>query len=304
MRLCHFGVAVGVLALLRESCGAGGSSKTAQTLSIKAINNVRTGCYDGAYWNQPDLIMPIDYKTLASKSLSRQIADNIHSAIMEGRLKVDERLPTEDELAQSFSVSRPTIREALKLLAAQNLVRSRRGPTGGTFITKPNSEEMRADLTSAVTLLVSMGEFDLTQMNEARHQLELVCCRLAAQRCPPESLEIMAAELEVQRNPNIRDEDFCASDVKFHRALVDGTGNPVLQFLMAAVIEALQPIANLIAYRFRDKAMIVSQHEYILDAISRGDEDEAVAALDEQMRYMQEQHENAQAWRQQKDTVS
>ncbi len=248
--------------------------------------------------------MPIDYKPLASKSLSRQIADNIHAAIMEGRLKVDERLPTEDDLAQSFSVSRPTIREALKLLAAQNLVRSRRGPTGGTFVNKPNSEEMRADLTSAATLLVSMGEFDLTQMNEARHQLELICCRLAAQRCPPECLDIMAAELETQSNPAMKDEDFCASDVRFHRALVDATCNPVLQFLMAAVIEALQPVANLIAYRFRDKTTILAQHQRIFDAISAGDEDAAVAALDEQMRYMQEQHQNAQDWRQQKDTVS
>ena len=246
--------------------------------------------------------MPIEYKPLASKSLSRQIADNIHGAIMEGRLKVDERLPTEDELAQSYSVSRPTIREALKLLAAQNLVRSRRGPSGGTFVNKPNSQEMQADLTSAATLMVSMGEFDLTQMNEARHQLELICCRLAAQRCSEECLAAMAEELEVQADPTITDEEFCASDVRFHRALVDGTANPVLQFLMAAVIEALQPVANLIAYRFRDKDTILSQHQRIYAALKQGDEVEAVAAMDEQMRYMQAQHNNARQWREQKDS--
>ncbi|MCW8886281.1 MAG: FadR family transcriptional regulator [Motiliproteus sp.] len=244
--------------------------------------------------------MPIEYKPLASKSLSRQIADNIYGAIMEGSLKVDERLPTEDELAQSYSVSRPTIREALKLLAAQNLVRSRRGPTGGTFVNKPNSDQLQADLTSAATLMVGMGEFDLSQMNEARHQLEVVCVRMAAQRCPEECLQVMEAELEVQADPNITDEEFCASDVRFHRALVDGTGNPVLQFLMTAVIEALQPVANLIAYRFRDKGTILAQHQRIFDAIKQGDESEAVAAMDEQMRYMQEQHQNARQWREKK----
>lgn len=241
--------------------------------------------------------MPIEYKPLAAKTLSRQIADNIHAAITEGRLKVDERLPTEDELAKRFKVSRPTIREALKLLAARNLVRSRRGPSGGTFVNKPNSEQMRVDLTSAATLLVSMGEFDLSQMNEARHQLELICCRLAAQRRLPEQLAIMAAELEVQRQPDISDEAFCASDVRFHRALVDATRNPVLQFLMAAVIEALQPVANLIAYRFRDKARIVGQHEALLAAIDGGDAEAAAAAMEEQMQYMIAQHESARAWR-------
>jgi len=242
--------------------------------------------------------MPIDYKPLAAKSLSKQIADNIQSAIVEGRLIVDERFPTEDELAQRFKVSRPTIREALKQLAAQNLVRSRRGPTGGTFVNKPNSEQMRSDLTSAATMLVSMGEFDLAQMNEARHELELICCRLAAERHQPAQLKIMAEELEVQRNPMISDENFCASDVRFHRALVDASQNPVLQFLMAAVIEALQPIANLIAYRFRDKGQIVQQHQRIFSAIESGDAEAAMAAMNEQMMYMKDQHQSAQEWRQ------
>ncbi len=245
--------------------------------------------------------MPIDYKPLAARSLSRQIADNIQSAIVGGRLKVDERLPTEEELAQRFKVSRPTIREALKLLAAQNLVRSRRGPAGGTFVSKPDNAQMRADLTSASTLLVSMGEFDLSQMNEARHELERICCRLAAGRCQPEHLQAMARELEVQSDPLIGDEEFCASDVRFHRALVDASQNPVLQFLMSAVIEALQPVANLIAYRFRDRSEIRRQHQRIYDAISTGDEVEAVAALDEQMGYMKKQHENARAWRESRE---
>jgi len=73
--------------------------------------------------------MAIKFEPLVTESLAKQIAENIREAIMTGSLKVDERLPTEEELAARFEVSRPTIREALKRLAAQHLIRSRRGPT-------------------------------------------------------------------------------------------------------------------------------------------------------------------------------
>lgn len=64
---------------------------------------------------------------LVTKSLAKQISENIRDAILVGELKVDDRLPTEEELAARYEVSRPTIREALKRLAAQGLVRSKRG---------------------------------------------------------------------------------------------------------------------------------------------------------------------------------
>ena len=82
--------------------------------------------------------MAINFQPLVAESLAKQISQNIRNAIMDGSLKVDEQLPTEEVLAKKFNVSRPTIREALKRLAAQNLIRSRRGPTGGTFVKQPS----------------------------------------------------------------------------------------------------------------------------------------------------------------------
>lgn len=62
--------------------------------------------------------------------LSAQIATAIRNAIIGGHLIVDQRLPSEAELAEQFEVSRPTVREALKRLAAQSLIRTQRGATG------------------------------------------------------------------------------------------------------------------------------------------------------------------------------
>lgn len=238
--------------------------------------------------------MSITYDPVVTTSVAKQISEQIRESILDGRLKADDRLPTEHELAQQFAVSRPTIREALKRLAAQNLIRSRRGPTGGTFVNRPSEEEARASLTTAATLLVSLGEFDLNQIVEARHELEVMCGRLAAERHKKQHLSAMQAEIEVQGTDAISDEEFCASDVRFHRALVDATGNPVLQFLMCAVIEALQPVENMVIVHYRDRGKIVRQHKRILKAIASRDAEKAEEKITRQMNYLRAQFALAQ----------
>ena len=245
--------------------------------------------------------MAINFQPLVAESLAKQIAENIRSSILDGSLKVDDQLPTEEVLAKKFNVSRPTIREALKRLAAQNLIRSRRGPTGGTFVNRPSQEELRSSLTGAAMLMVSMGEFSLSDIAEARRELELTCCRLAAERRQEEELLTMTEEIERQKNPATTDVEFCASDVRFHRALVDATRNPVLQFVMSAVIEALQPATNLVIFRFRERGKILAQHERIYEVIKSRNVAVAEEALAEQMNYLCEQYAQAQAWRRERD---
>ena len=231
--------------------------------------------------------MSIDFQPLQTKSLARQIADRIRQSIVAGELGADDRLPGEAQLAEQFGVSRPTIREALKRLAAQHLIRSRRGPTGGTFVNRPNQQQLRDALTGAAIVAVSMGEFEAHDIAEARRELELLCCRLAASNRCSSDLAAMTAEIAVQRDPKLSDEDFCASDVRFHRALVDATGNKMLQLVMFSVIEALQPVINMVVFRVRERDQIVAYHQRIVDALNAGDAGAASSALDEQMRYLE-----------------
>ena len=237
--------------------------------------------------------MAIKFEPLVTESLAKQIAENIREAIVKGSLKVDERLPTEEELAARFEVSRPTIREALKRLAAQHLIRSRRGPTGGTFVNRPSQDEIRLNLTNAMTLLVGMGEFNLADIAETRQGLETLCCRLAAERRTDAHLVALAVELDIQRDPELSDVDFCASDVRFHRVLADATDNALLKFIVLTVIDALQPVANMVVYQFRERQRLVSQHESILAALQARDADSAIAALNEQIADLGEKYAQA-----------
>ncbi|OPX56566.1 transcriptional regulator, GntR family [Oceanospirillum multiglobuliferum] len=241
--------------------------------------------------------MKIEIEPLVTQSLAKQISEQLREAIMSGQLKADDRLPTEEELASRYQVSRPTIREALKRLAAQNMIRSRRGPTGGTFVNRPSLEEASLSLTSSATLLASMNQFSLTEIADARHEMERICCRLAALQPNAELLALMAEELELQGQEGLTDQEFCASDVRFHRALVDGAQNAMLQFLMYAVIEAMQPVTNMVVYRFRDRQNVVQTHQKLYQAIKDANGPAAEQALDELMVYLKARFQAAQDWK-------
>ncbi len=238
----------------------------------------------------------LNSRPLVAESLAQQISDQIREIIVDGTLKADERLPTEDDLAKHFAVSRPTIREALKRLSAQNLIRSRRGPAGGTFVNQPSCEELSADVTTAAALLVSMGEVDISEVMEARREFEVVCARLAAERRLESELDVMAAEIEVQKQSTLPGAEFCASDVRFHRALADASHNPAIRLAMFSVIEALQSIEKLEKLRSRERGEIVKQHEKILKALRARDAEHAAAAVTEQIEYLLERFNVALGW--------
>ena len=75
----------------------------------------------------------------------------------------------------------------------------------------------------------------------------------------------------VKNTPGLTDEAFCASDVAFHRALVDGAGNPVLSYQLAGAVEAMQPLMNMITFTARDRARIIVLHQDIANAVEAQD---------------------------------
>lgn len=177
----------------------------------------------------------------SNADLSAQIASAIRDAIISGDLRVDERLPSESELSDQFGVSRPTVREALKRLGAQSLIRTQRGATGGAFVNKLTYPDAYGQQITTSTLLLSMNAVSFPTACEARYSLERSCARLAATRRNADHLATMRAEAHRQAQPGLSDESFCASDVAFHRALVDAAGNPVLSYQLAGAVEAMQP---------------------------------------------------------------
>src|SRR6056297_3939783 len=211
--------------------------------------------------------------------LSAQIAGALREEIMAGRLIVDERLPSEAELADHFEVSRPTVREALKRLAAQSLIRTARGAFGGAFVRRLSYEEAYGQHITTATLLLGMNDVSFETACEARYALERACAPMACERRTPDLLATMRAEIHRQSQPGLSDESFCASDVALHRALVDAAHNPVLSYQLAGAVEAMQPLMNMITFTARSREEIVTLHTRIADALDAGRAEEVEANL-------------------------
>ncbi len=215
----------------------------------------------------------------ASSDLSAQIAQAIRDAIVSGRLVIDERLPSEADLSSTFDVSRSTIREALKRLAAQNLIRTQRGASGGAFVNRLTFAQASAQQVTISTLLLSMNDVSFETACEARYALERACIPLAVERREARHIDKMRREIARQAREGLSDEDFCASDVAFHRALVDAAGNPVLSYQLTGAVEAMQPLMNMITFTKRSRSKIVSLHISLARAIETGDGAQATADL-------------------------
>jgi DNA-binding FadR family transcriptional regulator len=228
--------------------------------------------------------LAIEYQAIRKEGLSTQIANAIRKAIMDGALSVEERLPSETELADRFGVSRATVREAMKRLAAQNLIRSERGASGGAFVNRITFDEARDDLVSTTRLLIGMNDIPFEDAIEARYLLEASCLPLACENRGDEDLDAMSDEIALQGG-DLSDEDFCDSDVRFHSTIARATGNPLLMFQVAGAIEAMQPLMNMLVYRLRDKKHIAGLHAQMQEALKERDAAATQTILDEIAAY-------------------
>lgn len=204
-----------------------------------------------------------------TKSSEREIADRLRTAILSGKLAAGDKLPVEQDLANRFGVSRSTIREALKRLAAQNLIRTRRGNAGGSFVQGLTWDDARQQLAATTTALVHLAPIAPDQVAEARLGLLCACAPLAIERRDPRHLEAMRREVAAQRANATTDRDFCASDARFNRVFADSAANPLLSYQMTCVIEAIQPMFDRISISGNVRAEIAARHARVVAMLER-----------------------------------
>ena len=113
---------------------------------------------------------------------SEQVALEIRRYLARRDLRPGERLGTEQELAAEFGVSRPTLREALRLLAGSHLVRASRGPGGGIFVARTAEQGMSQSLSDAIAMMLETRAVSLQELLEARLLLEVPLAGQAAYR--------------------------------------------------------------------------------------------------------------------------
>ncbi|TPQ15820.1 FadR/GntR family transcriptional regulator [Streptomyces sporangiiformans] len=214
-------------------------------------------------------------------SLSEDLAEQLLNAIIDGTYLPDAALPPEAELAEQASVSRLTVREAVKHLRAQNVVRVVRGR--GTYVNPPDrwtalEPVVRAASRSSHTALSE-------RLIEARRLIENGATELAAVRRSEADLAELREHLATMREAadTADTELFVQADIDFHATVMRATGNLFVPLLF-------EPFGPLLTEGRRETSAIpqirvnaIAHHEVVLAALESGDPEKARRAMDAHM---------------------
>ena len=223
-----------------------------------------------------------------------QVADQLRELIVSGEITPGHRLPNEAALSVQFGVSRATVREALRVLATQNLIRTTKGATGGSFVILPTADHISDFLSSNIALLSATETVSLDEFLELREFLEVPAARLAARRHSAEEIERMQAAIPGDTRELGTEEQFIHNK-DFHSQVVQASGNTLLRIAAQPIFSVLQTnlSRSTLGRRFHDQ--INHDHHAIAQAISSGDEDAAAAEMHRHLAYLRPFYEKA--WR-------
>jgi DNA-binding FadR family transcriptional regulator len=221
-----------------------------------------------------------------SAGASEQIAWQIRRHLEEQRLQPGDRIGTEQELADEFGVSRPTLREALRLLSASQLIRVGRGRAGGIFVARTPSEGMSAHLSEAIALMLAADTISLDELLDARLSLEVPLAGRAAANATDEVVARLEAAVAAAEGHAPGTDPFDRADAAFHRTLAEAAGNVLLRGLSGWILEVLQPSLVATISGAVDADAVLEQHRAILRATRRRQRGAAEKAMRAHIEYL------------------
>ena len=170
------------------------------------------------------------------------VSEAIKSLIRDKGMKPNDRLPQEPDLIKAFSVSKSTIREALKILETQGLIRVRTGPGGGAFITEIPMDRARALLAN----YFFFKELSISDIYEMREALEPELAAELATRLDEEAFAVLQETMVAYDHPpaTIQEEHSQRiAELKFHEQLAEFSKNPLLRFTCGFLATLLKELA-------------------------------------------------------------
>ncbi|GHH99812.1 FadR/GntR family transcriptional regulator [Neobacillus kokaensis] len=204
-------------------------------------------------------------------TLPEQIVEQIKESIVSGKLKKGDKLPSEQELADLFQVSRPTIRDAIKLLTASKLIVSRPGAKGGHFITDISPESFIYEFKNYISLSLVLKGFSIEELIDYRIVMETQTCGLAAIRRTEEDLKKLK-NLLPDPTENLSDYEYFERDFEFHRAIATATHNSLIFVTMESIMDVLKPMFRLLSSTDEFKVQLARELQEIYEVIEYGDQ--------------------------------
>lgn len=210
-----------------------------------------------------------------------QILAQLQDQILRGDLRPGDRLPNERKLAEMLGVGRPSVREALRVLEALEIIEVRpgAGAASGSIV----SERTGSAISSLLQMHLALGHFTAAELIDTRLVLETSIVRTAAVNRSDAQLEHIGSLLE-RLEASERDRTaYLELDAEYHQAIAQAAGNELLSHLMQAL---RAPVVHLLTTQtdaWEDWDAVIAwaapDHRELYEALATKDADRAEAAL-------------------------
>lgn len=226
--------------------------------------------------NKMDLIMSAAVnksKLSETKTAVNKVTDYIKHQIISKELKPNDKIPTESVLSEILDVSRSSVREALKILEAINIIQIRRGD--GTYI----SEAEDISFSQSLLFKIILNNIQLKELVEFREQIEVAVVKLAITHATNEDIDVLKSIYNSFLNSvETHPEDYKVIhelDLKFHKALAESTKNKLMAELYLFAFEIFSPmiLENYANGQVKgdDKETTVENHRILIEALEKKD---------------------------------
>jgi GntR family transcriptional regulator, transcriptional repressor for pyruvate dehydrogenase complex len=236
-------------------------------------------------------VMPQKKKANSDKQLTMRVVNHIQKLIEAGTLRAGDKIAAEREFATQLKISRASLRAGIGYLAAMGVLNVRHGV--GTFVADAES----GSHTFPLHLLSILRGFQPKQMFEARLILEGSLAALAAERGGDEHLTILSEEVTEMYATVDEPQEYLIHDVRFHRAIAEAAGNPILGVLMETVATAIYDERRKTVQQAVDLRQSAEMHRAIYRAVRARNAVAARKTMEEHLHRAESERENELAGR-------
>lgn len=220
-------------------------------------------------------------KMIKKGRLADVVVDRLNAQIRSGELKSGDRLPTERTLAETMGVSRTVIREALRIMASNNILEIR---DGKSYVRHLTFDEIVTNICDSVV----PAQISLLEIMEVRSVLEVYIVRKAAENITPEQVAAIQESIDTMKLLMDEGDKGSVEESAFHRGLAEATGNSALRSIYRMCEDLLNSTQHntwkgVQIHGFPNTA--VADHQAILDAVKAGDAERAVILMQAHMDY-------------------
>jgi len=224
---------------------------------------------------------------LTNKRFTDRILAQLKEYILSHRIQRGERLPSESDMAEIFSVSRGTIREALHILEHDGIVQIKKGPGGGIFLSDGNLLQ----LIDSIFFTLRWEQVSFPTLMEARKSLEDRIARLAALRADDKDREEIEKILEKMESAGRDPGLFVQFDTDFHVALAKAAKNKILLLFMVAMKELHNRVVDYSRLHESLFPVAINYHREIWKAVKHGDPEKAAEVMADHLEYFEKHFE-------------